>query len=199
LKANEVASYKLEIIHKAENIKTQIVECDEIIENHKKPYQTALGLCRRIEKDMKEYQNNQEAKLEEIKKIMTKEKTELDQNNSLVSNMQRKLLNILSGKIYFLINNEIEEADNEIKILSQAAESITNERDQLKNSLEQFQDELEKKKEERAKIKEDIKTKTEYESEARLEIIKITHELEKVQKDKTSTRDAIVQIEEEYK
>ncbi|RGB44102.1 putative nuclear condensin complex subunit Smc2 [Rhizophagus diaphanus] len=199
-----------QIIHIVENIKSQIVEHENTIIDSQKKRQAALDSCQRIEKEMNEFRNNRDSKLKDIKQSVLKGKSEIAQSNQVVINMQRHVQTMRLEMKQFEedllnVNSEIENVDNNIKQLSQAAESMRNELDQFKNSLEQAQAELEKEREilsafdeEIVELQAAVKAKTAQLTEAQLEMSKINHDIEKVQKDVVAAQQNVLRMENEH-
>ncbi|GBC02978.1 hypothetical protein RclHR1_04910011 [Rhizophagus clarus] len=199
-----------QIIHIVENIKSQIAEHENTIVESQEKQRAALDSYQRIEEEMNEYKNNRDSKLKDIKESVLKGKSEIAQSDQVVINMQRHVrtmrLEIKQIEEDLLnANDEIENVDNNIKQLSQIAESLRNELDQFKNSLDQVQAELEKEREILSAFDEEIvefqtavKAKTSQLTEAQLEMSKINHDIEKVQKDVVAAQQSVLRMENEH-
>ncbi|CAG8512325.1 121_t:CDS:10 [Funneliformis mosseae] len=204
------SSSESQIIHSVENTKSQIIELDNIIETAKGKRKSALDSCQRIENEMKEFKNNRDSKLKDLEKSVFKGKSEIAQSNQVVMNMERNVktlcLEIKQLEEDLLnVNEEIDNVDNNIRQLSEDDESLRNELDRFKSLLHKTQTELEKEREvlsafdgEIAEIQIVIKTKTAQMTETQLEMSKINHEVENLQRDMNASQQVILQMESEH-
>ncbi|CAI2175919.1 7498_t:CDS:10 [Funneliformis geosporum] len=199
-------SNESQTINTVKHIKSKIVEVESTIATSMEKRKYALDSCQRIENEMNEFENNRDSKLKDLKKSVSQGKSEIAQSNQVVTNMQRKIQTIFLEMIDLLnINEEIDNFDNNIKQLSEVAESMGHELDRFKSLLHQAQTEFEKEREmisafdgEISELQNAVKTKTAEMTEIKLEMSKINHEAEKLQRDKEASQQVILQMESEH-
>lgn len=81
----------LQVVAEVDSIKEQITTLQASIANLRTQQKEAEAECKRLEKEMSEFKNNRESKLEDIKKDIAKKKKGLDTQTADVKAMQREV------------------------------------------------------------------------------------------------------------
>lgn len=198
------------ILHAIDQMKEQVVNSKQEIEDAKANKSEAENEIKRIEKDMNEFTNNRGSKLAQLQKDLEKLKKELSKQSSTVKPLQQtareaRLEVEQCGGDLAATQESVEESKNTIKALDEELEHLTSEQTKVKNTHDIAQAQLD---DERAKLTgfdEELKAleeasslKTAQIAEDGLESQKLGHQVEKVQKDKQAAAQLLSSMEKEY-
>jgi structural maintenance of chromosome 2 len=198
------------IIQEVENMKTSITELKESIAEAKTRQERATADAKRIEKDMKDFDNNKDAKLVELQKSLDKLHANLEKSSAAVKALQKGLQNAQLdleqvGADLSASREQLQEAEVAIKsqqqdingLIKQQAEltdtynSVQAELDDERAKLHQFDDEL------RA-LEEAMRSKTARIAEESLEMQKLGHQVERFNKEQQNAAEIVSRLEGEH-
>ncbi|KEY71484.1 hypothetical protein S7711_03551 [Stachybotrys chartarum IBT 7711] len=198
------------IIQDVENMKTSIAELQESISVAKTRQVEATADIKRIEKDMKDFDNNKDAKLIELQKSLDKLRSALDKNSSGVKALQKNLqaaqLDVEQvGSDLATSREQLQEVEVGIKAQQQDISDILKQQAALTKVHEEVQAKLE---EERAKLhlfddelralEDAIRSKNSRITEEGLEMQKLGHQIEKFHKEQQTAAENVAHLESEY-
>lgn len=198
------------IIQEVENMKAGIIELENTIKEAKAKQAEANADVKRIEKDMKDFDNNKDGKLVELQKTLDKLRSELQKNSNAVKMLQKELQGVqldleqvkadLSGA-----RDQMQEADTAIKAQEKSIDGLVKQQADLKTAHDTAQAELE---DERAKLHlfddelgaldEAIRSKNARIAEEGLEMQKLSHQVEKFHKEQQGAADNVARLEAEH-
>ncbi|KOS18258.1 Structural maintenance of chromosomes protein 2 [Escovopsis weberi] len=198
------------IIQEVENMKTSIAELQEAIADSKTRQAEAAADIKRIEKDMKEFDYNKDAKLVELQKSLDKLRKALEKNSAGLKMLQKELqgaqldLEQVSGDLS-AARDQLQEVQVGIKAQQQDIEDLLKQQGQVTEThdaasaqldserakLHQFDDEL------RA-LEDAMRQKSALVTEESLEMQRLGHQLDKFQKEQQAAADNVLRLEAEY-
>lgn len=198
------------IIHEIENMKSTIIELKESISEAKKRQAEASADVKRIEKDMKDFDNNKDAKLVELQKTLDKLRAALTKNSAAVKAIQKELQGAQldseqAGGDLSAAREQLEEVETNIKAQQQDIEDLLKQQTQVTDTHDSVQAELE---DERAKLhqfddelralEEATRSKNARITEEGLELQKLGHVVEKYNKEQQGSAENVARLESEY-
>lgn len=198
------------IIHEIENMKSTIIELKESISEAKKRQAEASADVKRIEKDMKDFDNNKDAKLVELQKTLDKLRAALTMNSAAVKTIQKELQGAQldseqAGGDLSAAREQLEEVETNIKAQQQDIEDLFKQQTQVTDTHDSVQAELE---DERAKLhqfddelralEEATRSKNARITEEGLELQKLGHAVEKFNKEQQGSAENVARLESEY-
>ncbi|KAI9171166.1 nuclear condensin complex subunit Smc2 [Paramyrothecium foliicola] len=198
------------IIQEVENMKSTIEELQESIADAKKRQTEAASDVKRIEKDMKDFDNNKDAKLIELQKSVDKLRGSLEKDSVSVKGLQKELQGVQLdleqvGGDLSAAREQLQEVEIGIKAQQQDIGNIVQQRSELSETNNQVQAELD---DERAKLHlfdnelhaldEAIRSKNARITEEGLEMQKLGHQVEKFHKEQQSAAENVAHLESEY-
>ncbi|RUS34192.1 RecF/RecN/SMC [Jimgerdemannia flammicorona] len=199
-----------QLLQQVDSIKQQLKEREEIVVASQLKRKEALEACRRIESEMNDFKNNKDSKLKELKKKVSASKSELTKNAQNVTNMQREV-QILQLEIEQLetdlganqkdVSNLkviITQYKNDEKKLKEELSKIKKGHDEALLESQRERDKLSAFDEEIRDLEAAMKQKTAETAEANLEIQKLTHDVERFQKDKQAAQQVVTDMEKKY-
>lgn len=198
------------IIQEIENMKVTIAELQESISDAKSRQAEANADIKRIEKDMKDFDNNKDAKLVELQKSLDKLRGSLDKNSAAVKTLQKELqgaqldLEQVGGDLS-AAREQLQEVEVGIKAQQQDIEELAKQQAKLTETHDAVQAELD---DERAKLhqfddelralEDATRSKNARITEEGLEMQKLGHQIEKFHKEQQSAAENVARLEAEY-
>lgn len=198
------------IIQEIENMRETITQLKDNSQEAKKRHADATADAKRIEKDMKDFDNNKDGKLVELQASLDKLRSSLEKHRASVKTLQKELQNAqldseqVSGDLA-AAREQLQEVDQAIKAQQDEIADISKQRDELKETHDKAETDLE---EERAKLSifddelralEDAKrSKNARITEEGLEMQKLGHQVEKFNKEQQGAGQAVEHMEKEH-
>lgn len=198
------------IIQEIENMKETITQLKNDSQEAKKRHAEATADAKRIEKDMKDFDNNKDGKLVELQASLDKLRSSLEKHRSSVKTLQKELQNAqldseqVSGDLA-AAREQLQEIDLAIKAQQDEIAETSNQRDALKETHDKAQADLEG---ERAKLsifddelralEDAIRSKNSRITEEGLEKQKLGHQVEKFNKEQQTARQQVDHMEKEH-
>lgn len=198
------------IVSEVESLKEQIKESQASITAAKQQQKDAEAECKRLAKEMNEFKNNREGKLNEIRKDITKKKADLAKQTTAVKAVQKEIQTIeleleQMDKDLSTTQSEIAEAkkavlrsQKEHSNLQASIDTLQSEHDIVESDLREetkilsaFSQELD----ELDKVK---KAKEKELANIDVEEKKIAHDLERLDADAKKTKQALVNYQNKY-
>ncbi|KAJ5731924.1 hypothetical protein N7493_003405 [Penicillium malachiteum] len=198
------------IIQAVEEMRANIEQLKQDIADAKTRQAEASKDIKRIEKDMSEFNNNKDSKLEELENSLNSLKKALTKNSASVKELQKELQSSRLdseqvGSDLSAAEEQLTETENTLKAQVDEIESLKREQTRLKDAHDIAQAQLE---DERAKLtgfddemrelERTIKSKSSQITEEGLEMQKLGHQLEKLQKDQHTASQAVAHMEQEH-
>ncbi|KAK2614300.1 hypothetical protein N8I77_001141 [Diaporthe amygdali] len=198
------------IIQEVQNMKETILQLKTDIQEAKKRHVEATADAKRIEKDMKDFDNNKDGKLVELQASLDKLRSSLEKNRTSVKTLQKELQNAqldseqVSGDLA-AAREQLQEVDMAIKAQQDEIAQTSKQRDELKETLEKAQADLDG---ERAKLsifddelralEDAMRSKNSRITEEGLEMQKLGHQVEKFHKEQQNAQQAVAHMEKEH-
>ncbi|KAI0919976.1 hypothetical protein AcV5_001907 [Taiwanofungus camphoratus] len=193
-----------------DKVKQTIVDLTAAVENAKQKQRDAREECKKLEKDMDEFKNNKEGKIDELKISVSKQKSAL-QKHSVVVKTQQKELQTATLELEQL-EKDIEAATENIVEARTGIERLNKElgklNDQLATSEATFAKADRKLHEERAtltrfdneleELSRTVKEKKQAVSEADLQMKKLEHDIQTLNKERTTATNFVANLEKQY-
>ncbi|KAJ5547956.1 RecF/RecN/SMC [Penicillium frequentans] len=198
------------IIQAVEEMKVNIEQLKNDIANAKTRQAEASKDIKRIEKDMSEFSNNKDSKLEELQNSLNALKKGLTKNSASVKELQKELQSTRldseqAGSDLSAAEEQLAESENTLKAQAEEIDSLQREQTRLKDAHDIAQAHLEDERakltgfdEELAELDATIKSKSSQITEEGLEMQKLGHQLEKLQKDQHGASQAVAHMEQEH-
>ncbi|KAJ5784852.1 RecF/RecN/SMC [Penicillium pulvis] len=198
------------IIQAVEEMKVNIEQLKNDIANAKTRQAEASKDIKRIEKDMSEFSNNKDSKLEELQNSLNALKKGLTKNSASVKELQKELQSSRldseqAGSDLSAAEEQLAESENTLKAQAEEIDSLQREQTRLKDAHDIAQAHLEDERakltgfdEELAELDATIKSKSSQITEEGLEMQKLGHQLEKLQKDQHGASQAVAHMEQEH-
>ncbi|KAH2187410.1 hypothetical protein KXV58_005930 [Aspergillus fumigatus] len=198
------------IIQAVEEMKSNIEQLKKDISDAKTRQAEAMKDIKRIEKDMSEFNNNKDSKLAELQATLDSLKKKLAKNSNSVKALQKELqISRLEseqvGSDLSAAEEQYAEAENTLKAQMEEIQSMKREQARVKDAHDIAQAQLEDERakltgfdEELRELEEAIKSKNSRITEEGLEMQKLVHQLEKLQKDQQAAAQTVAHMEEEH-
>ncbi|KAL4797066.1 RecF/RecN/SMC [Aspergillus venezuelensis] len=198
------------IIQAVEEMKANIEQLKKDISDAKTRQSEAFKDIKRIEKDMSEFNDNKDSKLEELQTTLDALKKSLSKNSSSVKNLHKELQasrleSEQVGSDLSAAEEQHVESENTLKTQLEEIDSLTREQTRIKDAHDIAQAHLE---DERAKLtgfddelrdlEKTMQSKNSQITEEGLEMQKLGHQLEKLQKEQNAAEQAVAHLEEEH-
>ncbi|KAM3479397.1 hypothetical protein MY5147_001713 [Beauveria neobassiana] len=198
------------IIQEVENMKTTIAELKESIVEAKARQAEANADVKRIEKDMKDFDNNKDGKLIELQKSVDRLRADLQKNTGAVKALQKRLqgaqLDLEQVNTDLTASREqLQEVGYNIKTQENDMQEVSKQQDQLKKTHESMQADLD---DERAKLNqfddelraldEATRSKNARIAEEGLEMQKLGHQIEKFNKEQQTAAENVSRLEADH-
>ncbi|KAJ6013871.1 RecF/RecN/SMC [Penicillium herquei] len=198
------------IIQAVEEMRANIEQLKQDITNAKTRQAEASKDIKRIEKDMSEFNNNKDSKLEELQNSLNTLKKALTKNSASVKELQKELQSSRLdseqvGSDLSAAEEQLAETENTLQAQVEEIESLKREQTRLKDAHDIAQAQLEDERakltgfdEEMRELERTIKSKSSQITEEGLEMQKLGHQLEKLQKDQHNASQAVAHMEQEH-
>ncbi|KAL1898726.1 Structural maintenance of chromosomes protein 2 [Ceratocystis pirilliformis] len=198
------------IIHEVETMKQTVTRLFADISNAVKRHAEASADVKRIEKDMKDFDNNKDAKLIELQKSLDKLRVSFTKNTAAVKTLQKELQSAQldseqAGADLSAAREQLHEVDLAIKAQQEEIEGLTKQQALVQEEYTSIQASLD---DERAKLhvfndelkalEEATRSKTARITEESLEMQTLGHETEKFHKEQQDARLAVTHMEEQH-
>lgn len=198
------------IIQEVANMKATITELQESIADAKARQTEATADVKRIEKDMKDFDNNKDAKLVELQKSLDKLRVSLEKNSGAVKTLQKELqgaqLDLEQvGSDLSAAREQSQEVELGIKAQHQDIESLANKQAKLTETHDAVQAELD---DERAKLhlfddelralEDATRSKNTRIAEEGFEMQKLAHQVERFHKEQQGAAENVTRLSKEY-
>ncbi|GKT48679.1 structural maintenance of chromosomes protein 4 [Colletotrichum spaethianum] len=198
------------IIQEVENMKETIAQLKTDTATAKKRHAEATADVKRIEKDMKDFDNNKDAKLVELQKSLDKLRANLTKNSASVKVLQKEVQGAqldseqVSGDLS-AAREQLQEVEVAIKAQQQDIEDLVKQQSSLQETLDGVQAELD---DERAKLhgfddelhalEDATRSKNARIAEESLEMQKLGHQVERFHKEQQSAVQTVAHMEKEH-
>lgn len=198
------------IIQEVENMKETITQLKSDIQEAKKRHAEATADVKRIEKDMKDFDNNKDGKLVELQTSLDKLRASLEKRRASVKDLQKELQNAqldseqVSGDLA-AAREQLQEIDQAIKAQQDEIAETSKQRDDLQETHDKAQEDLDG---ERAKLsifddelralEDAMRSKNARITEESLEMQKLGHQVEKFNKEQQTAGQAVEHMEKEH-
>ncbi|KZL86588.1 smc n terminal domain-containing protein [Colletotrichum incanum] len=198
------------IIQEVENMKETIAQLKTDTAAAKKRHAEATSDVKRIEKDMKDFDNNKDAKLVELQKSLDKLRANLTKNSASVKVLQKEVQGAqldseqVSGDLS-AAREQLQEVEVAIKAQRQDIEDLVKQQSTLQETLDGVQAELD---DERAKLhgfddelhalEDATRSKNARIAEESLEMQKLGHQVERFHKEQQSAVQTVAHMEKEH-
>ncbi|KAJ5305363.1 uncharacterized protein N7443_005023 [Penicillium atrosanguineum] len=198
------------IIQAVEEMKANIEQLKKDIVDAKSRQTEASKDIKRIEKDMSEFSNNKDSKLAELQASVDSLKKSLTNNSASVKELQKELQSSRLDSEQFgsdlsAAEEQLTESINTLKAQQEEMDSLKREQSRLKDAHDIVQAQLEDERakltgfdEELRELEETMKSKSSQITEEGLEMQKLGHQLEKLQKDQHTAAQAVSHMEQEH-
>ncbi|KAK1139293.1 Structural maintenance of chromosomes protein 2 [Aspergillus melleus] len=198
------------IIQAVEEMKANIQQLKNDIADAKTRQSEASKDIKRIEKDMSEFNNNKDSKLAELQESLDSLKKSLAKNSNSVKTLQKELQDSRLeseqvGGDLSAAEEQSAEAENTLQSQMEEIESMKRDQARIKDAHDMAQAQLD---DERAKLTgfddelrdldATMKAKNSQITEEGLEMQKLGHQLEKLQKDQQAAAQAVAHMEDEH-
>ncbi|WYZ45258.1 hypothetical protein EsH8_VIII_000574 [Colletotrichum jinshuiense] len=198
------------IIQEVQNMKETIAQLKTDTAEAKKRHAEATADVKRIEKDMKDFDNNKDAKLVELQKSLDKLRANLTKNTASVKVLQKEVQGAqldseqVSGDLS-AARDQLQEVEVAIKAQLQDIEDLVKQQGSLQETLGGVQAELD---DERAKLhgfddelhalEDATRSKNARITEEGLEMQKLGHQVDKFHKEQQSAVQTVAHMEKEH-
>lgn len=198
------------IIQEVENMKETITQLKSDIQEAKKRHAEATADVKRIEKDMKDFDNNKDGKLVELQTSLDKLRASLEKRRASVKDLQKELQNAqldseqVSGDLA-AAREQLQEIDQAIKAQQDEIAETSKQRDDLQETHDKAQEDFDG---ERAKLsifddelralEDAMRSKNARITEESLEMQKLGHQVEKFNKEQQTAGQAVEHMEKEH-
>lgn len=198
------------IIQEIEKMRETITQLKESSVEAKKRHAEATADAKRIEKDMKDFDNNKDGKLVELQASLDKLRSSLETHRASVKTLQKELQNAqldseqVSGDLA-AAREQLQEIDLAIKAQQDEIAETSKQRDELKETFNKAQEDLDG---ERAKLsifddelralEDAMRSKNSRITEEGLEMQKLGHQVEKFNKEQQGAGQAVEHMEKEH-
>ncbi|KAF7122508.1 hypothetical protein CNMCM5793_000533 [Aspergillus hiratsukae] len=198
------------IIHAVEEMRANIEQLKKDISDAKSRQTEATKDIKRIEKDMSEFNNNKDSKLAELQTTLDSLKRKLAKNSNSLKALQKELQNSRLeseqvGSDLSAAEEQYTEAENTLKAQMEEIQSMKREQARVKDAHDIAQAQLEDERakltgfdEELRELEEAIKSKNSRITEEGLEMQKLGHQLEKLQKEQQAAAQTVAHMEAEH-
>ncbi|KAM3512025.1 hypothetical protein MY11210_004351 [Beauveria gryllotalpidicola] len=198
------------IIQEVENMKTTVAELQASIVEAKARQAEANADVKRIEKDMKDFDNNKDGKLIELQRSVDGLRADLQRKTGAVKALQKRLqgaqLDLEQVKTDLTASREqLQEVGCNIKTQENDMQEVSKQQDQLKKTHASMQADLD---DERAKLNqfddelraldEATRSKNARIAEEGLEMQKLGHQIEKFNKEQQTAAESVSRLEADH-
>ncbi|KAF1995442.1 RecF/RecN/SMC protein [Amniculicola lignicola CBS 123094] len=198
------------IIQKIEEMKATIGQLKEDITNAKARQSEASSDIKRIERDMKEFDNNKDGKLAELQTSLDKLRKTHTKSNASIKPLQQEMREAMVdseqyGSDLAAAQAEMEDIQVTLKAQQEEIDGLTTQQTRAKTAHEIAQAELEDEQakltgfdDELRELEDTIRSKNSSITEGGLEKQRLTHEIEKFHKEREGAAGHVKALEDEY-
>ncbi|KAI4095306.1 MAG: hypothetical protein L6R37_007083 [Teloschistes peruensis] len=198
------------IIQAVDEMKTNIEQLKKDITDAKARQTEASKDIKRIEKDMNDFSKNKDSKLAELQDSLASLKKVQTKNSIAVKTMQKELQSARleaeqAGADLGAAQDQLIEIDNTMQVQSAEVNEIKQQQGQAKDAQDMAQARLDDERskltgydEELKSLEETTRSKSSRITEESLEMQKLTHSLEKSQKEQSAAAASLKQLESEH-
>ena len=198
------------IIQAVEEMKVTIAQLKEDIVAAKSRFEEANKEAKRVEKEMKEFDNNKDSKLAELQSSLEKLKKALTKNGTSIKPLQQQMRDAMleaeqCGSDLAASQEQLNDTETALQAMQQEIDGLAVEQTKTKDAYELAQAHLE---DERAKLsgfddelqamEEAIRAKNALTTEESLEQQRLGHQLERVDKERQVASQALKALSEAY-
>lgn len=198
------------IIQEVANMKSTVTELQESIGEAKTRQAEATADVKRIEKDMKDFDNNKDAKLVELEKSLDKLRSGLEKNSGALKILQKELQNAQLdleqvGSDLSAARDQLQEVDVAIKAQQQDIENLLKQQAELTETHNTVEAALD---DERAKLhlydnelsalEDATRSKNARIAEEGLELQKLGHQIDRFHKEQQGAAENVSRLEAEH-
>ncbi|ORX40472.1 P-loop containing nucleoside triphosphate hydrolase protein [Kockovaella imperatae] len=198
------------IITEVEAAKARLAELKEVINQAKEKQKVATADVKRLEKEMEDFKNNKDSKLNEMKAEIAKKKKDLGTKTAQIKTRQKE---VQTAELELQqLESDLESAKNEITEAEAAHEKTKSEHQALQGALKAQQNDYKtaenKLKEERAgliatdnelkDLEKDLKKKKQEVVDSELNLKKLEHDLGLAAKEKTNSENIKDALEKQF-
>ncbi|TDZ47750.1 Structural maintenance of chromosomes protein 2 [Colletotrichum trifolii] len=198
------------IIQEVQTMKETIAQLKSDTAEAKKRHAEATADVKRIEKDMKDFDNNKDAKLVELQKSLDKLRASIAKNSASVKTLQKEVqgAQLDSEQVAADLSaarEQLQEVEVAIKAQDQDIADLVTQQTSLQGTLDEVQAELD---DERAKLhgfddelnalEDAIRSKNARIAEESLEMQKLGHQVDKFHKEQQSAVQTVAHMEKEH-
>ncbi|KAF8942673.1 Structural maintenance of chromosomes protein 2 [Haplosporangium gracile] len=204
------ASEHVQLLEKVEQLEKELETTKAVIEEGNFRKKDAVRRCQEIEKEMNDFKNNKDGKLQELTQNHARAKAKLVKDAPRVKAMQREHQTLeleleQLEKDVRMANQELSESDTLIASLKSDRDHLQAEIKTLETVLEKAQAEFEREKAQLSAYDEELKElealaklKAKSLADSRLELQNITHETDRLSKEKQALSTTMKDLEEEH-
>ncbi|KAK9762665.1 Structural maintenance of chromosomes protein 2 [Basidiobolus ranarum] len=199
-----------QVLKRAQDLEKDIGDLDTTIVQCREKRKDALKRVKDLEIEMEEFKENKDSKLEDMRKKLAKAKKALSKSTQIVKNMQREVQTIQLE--IEQTESEIENCKQQITVADQSIEEYVSKEKSLKNDLIDIKNALDHAQE---KLDNEMQTMKNYDSEIReletlskdkssemadfqLELQKLSHELDRFDKERESAAKVVADLEKSH-
>ncbi|KAI9892486.1 MAG: Structural maintenance of chromosomes protein 2 [Vezdaea aestivalis] len=198
------------IIQKVDEMKSNIVTLKDNIVSAKLRYSEATADIRKVERDMKDFDDNKDSKLAELQRVIEALKKTVVKNSASLKSLQKEvqaaqLESEQAGADLSAAQEQLGEINSGIDSQSQEVDSLAREQKKVKDEQDIAQAHLD---DERAKLtgfdeelralEEAIRSKETRITEESLEAQKLGHQIEKFLKEQQAAQQSVMSMEQEH-
>lgn len=193
-----------------ESIKEHILQQESAMEQARKDKEKAFSECRRIESEMADFNNNKDTKLDEMTSRVEKLKSQLKRSASKLKDMQRTVqtfeLEIEQTEVDIKtceedmdkVRNNITEYKTQMAAIQEEVDSIEASITEAKEALGVETRELSARNEELKELNALHQRKSEEVVELNLKVQKLSHDIDRFQKDRQYSQQAVDDLEAQH-
>ncbi|GAB1191269.1 hypothetical protein APSETT444_000441 [Aspergillus pseudonomiae] len=198
------------IIHAVEEMKANIEQLKKDISDAKARQTEASKDIKRIEKDMSEFNDNKDSKLAELQESLDSLKKNLAKNSTSVKTLQKELQasrleSEQVGSDLSAAEEQSAEAENALNAQKEEVKSLKREQARIKDAHDIAQAHLDDERakltgfdEELRELEQTMQAKNSQITEEGLDLQKLGHQLDKLQKDQQAAAQTVAHMEEEH-
>ena len=198
------------IIQEVENMKTTIVQLKESVVEAKKRHAEASADVKRIEKDMKDFDDNKDAKLVELQASVDKLRASVEKMSASTKTLQKEVQNAQLdseqvGGDLASAREQLQETDLALKAQHEELEDLARQQSKVKETHDTAQAQLD---EERTKLhvfddelralEEATRSKNARIAEEALEMQRLGHQVDRFHKEQQAAVQAVAHMEEQH-
>ncbi|ORY04728.1 putative SMC2 protein [Basidiobolus meristosporus CBS 931.73] len=199
-----------QVLKRAQDLENEVQDLEKAITQCREKRSDALKRVKELEVEMEEFKENKDSKLEDMRKKLSNAKKTLSKSTQVVKNMQREVqtmqLEIEQTEAEISsCRQQISDADQSIEEYSEQEKTLKEELIDIKNALDNAQDKLDREMETMKNYDSEIrelealsKSKAAEMADSQLELQKLSHELERYDKERETAARVIAELEKAH-